>query len=224
MNRASTLTLPQLLVLEHLKRVGACSAKQIARSLHVTPMAVRHHLAVLEKAGWLATTLDRSGSGRPSYLYALTERAEAFFPNEYGDLANRLLRNLAQLDGEAKVVQLFEQMKKTAVVHYTPHMVGKELRDRVAAMAKIQGESGYMADWRQVDDDTFELTEHNCAIWQVARICPAACDCELALMQELLGAQVSRTEHIVKGDACCRYLIEGISRAAGKKHRRRCVG
>lgn len=220
METLSQPTPAEMVVLRHVKQAGASSAKQIASSLHVTSMAVRHHLAVLEKAGLVATTLERRRTGRPAYLYSLTDRAGAFFPNEYADFANRLLGAIVQLDGEAKVAAIFKQIKENAVAQHSPRMAGKSFEERVAETAKIQSESGYMADWRKLNSSTFELTEHNCAILQIAQNCPQACECELAMLQELLGAAVTRKEHIAKGDSCCHYLVQASPRPAGKRSRR----
>lgn len=195
-------------VLAYLKRVGRCQVKTIARSLRVTAMAIRHHLAVLEKAGLVKTTLERRGVGRPHYVYSLSASADAFFPKEYGTLASNLIRAIAELDGEAKLARIFEHMKEAAVARYSPRMAGKPLRRRVAEMAKIMTQAGYMAEWEQLDHHTFQITEHNCAIASVAQQCQHACVCELAIFQELLQAAVSRQEHIVAGDPCCRYIVQ----------------
>ncbi|MFQ5926627.1 MAG: helix-turn-helix transcriptional regulator [Terriglobia bacterium] len=220
MNSPAGISPAERRVLDYLKCAGRCEVRAIARSLHVTPMAVRHHLAVLEKAGLVKTALARRGVGRPRHVYSLSEAAEALFPKEYGELVGRLLRYIAELGGEAKVAHFFERMKEEAVARYAPRMVGKGLEERVAELAKIQSESGYMADWQRLDKNTFELSEHNCAIWQVARNCPPACECELAMMQVLLGARVSRKEHLATGDSCCRYLIQRMPGSARPRRRR----
>ncbi|MDA2913934.1 transcriptional regulator [Acidobacteriia bacterium AH_259_A11_L15] len=195
-------------VLAYLKRVGRREVKAIARSLRVTAMAVRHHLGVLEKAGLVKTTLERRGVGRPHYVYSLSASADAFFPKEYGTLASNLIRVITELDGEAKLARIFEHMKEAAVARYSPRMAGKPLRRRVAEMAKIMTQAGYMAEWEQLDHRTFQITEHNCAIASVAQQCQHACVCELAMFRELLQAAVSRQEHIVAGDPCCRYIVQ----------------
>ncbi|HYL12870.1 MAG TPA: MarR family transcriptional regulator [Terriglobales bacterium] len=211
MKSLNSMTPAQIRILQYLKRVGASTPKQIASSLEVTPMAVHHQLAVLKELGLLATTLERRRAGRPSCLYSLSDEAQTFFPNEYGELVQRLLRSITHVLGGATVEGVFTQMKQEAVVKYAPRMVGKNLEHRVAEMAKIQSESGYMAESRRLNDNSFELTEHNCAILQVARNCSQTCECELTMMQELLGATVSRKDHIAKGDSCCRYLIQPAS-------------
>lgn len=186
----------------------------MARSLQVTTMAVRHHLAVLEKAGLVKTTLERRGVGRPHYVYSLSASADAFSPKEYGTLASNLIRAIAELDGETKLAGIFEHMKEAAVVRYSSRMAGKPLRRRVAEMARIMTGAGYMAEWEQLDHRTFQITEHNCAIARVAQQCPHACVCELSMFRKLLQATVTRQEHIVAGDPCCRYIVQ--SRPARK--------
>jgi len=202
------LTAAERRVLTHVKRVGPCEVKAVARSLRVTAMAVRHHLSVLEKAGLVKTALERRGVGRPHYVYSLSASADAFFPKEYGRLASDLIRSITELDGETKLSRIFEQTKQAEVARYSPRMAGKALRQRVAEMAKIMAEAGYMAEWKQLDHRTFQITEHNCAIFSVAQQCQHACVCELDVFRQLLHATVSRQEHIVAGDRCCRYIVQ----------------
>ena len=210
MRNSSSLSPGQMSVLEYLKKAGACSAKRIASSLSVTTMGVRHHLMVLEKAGFVTTTVQRQRTGRPSFIYYPTESAGQFFPNEYADFANRLLRAIVCLDGERKLPQIFVQMAKSAVAQNASRMTGKGLKERTGEMAKIQSESGYMADWQQLTRNSFQLTEHHCAISEIVRNCPHACDCELTVIQDLLGATVTRKEHIANGDLFCRYVIQAV--------------
>ena len=207
-------------VLAYLKLVGRCEVKAIARSLQVTGMAVRHHLAVLEKAGLVKTTLERRGVGRPHYVYSLSASADAFFPKEYGTLASNLIRSIAELDGETQLARIFEHMKEAAVAGYSPRMAGKPLRRRVAEMTKIMSGAGYMAEWKQLDQRTFQITEHNCAIARVAQQCQQACVCELSMFRELLQATVSRQEHIAAGDPCCRYIVQSQQARKPAKERR----
>ena len=208
MNKPARISPAERRVLGYLKLVGRCEVKAVARSLQVTTMAVRHHLSVLEKAGLVKTTLERRGVGRPHYVYSLSASADAFFPKEYGTLASNLIRAIAELNGETKLARIFQHMKEAAVAQYSSRMAGKPLRRRVAEMAKIMTEAGYMAEWEQLDHRTFQITEHNCAIARVAQQCQHACVCELSMFRELLQATVSRQEHIVAGDSCCRYIVQ----------------
>src|SRR6202521_3269999 len=79
-------------VLELLRRKGRSSAESIATDLGVTPNAVRQHLTNLERDGFVVSHPVRSGRGRPSLLFSLTERADSVFPKRYGQLATMSLK------------------------------------------------------------------------------------------------------------------------------------
>jgi predicted ArsR family transcriptional regulator len=110
-------------------------------------------------------------------------------------------------DGPKKVAEVFEGRRQRLEAQYAERVRGKPLRDRVAAVAKMQDENGYMTDWEQREDGAFVLREHNCAICKVARSFPQACQKELELFTNLLDANVSRDQHMAKGDCMCSYII-----------------
>src|SRR5260370_37983554 len=105
MNEPALISPAERRILTCLKLIGRCEVKAIARSLRVTAMAVRHHLAVLEKAGLVKTTLERRGVGRPHYVYSLRATADAFFPKEYGMLASNLVHSIAEVDGGTELAR-----------------------------------------------------------------------------------------------------------------------
>jgi predicted ArsR family transcriptional regulator len=108
------------------------------------------------------------------------------------------------------------------------------LEDRARELARFQDEQGYLCDCRreavmgpadqgagtrgsdesaappiQVSSDgVIRLREHNCAIYEVATMTPAACRAEVQLFREVLGARVVRETHIASGDRACTYRIE----------------
>jgi predicted ArsR family transcriptional regulator len=206
------VTPAQMGILNHLKQGGDASAKQIASDVGVTPMSIRIHLRALESAGFVEITLERGATGRPTHIYSLTEEARTVFPNDYEALLEGFVRALVELDGKEKVEAVFKRMEMNATILHSPEMENRALAGRVAEMARILSDSGYMAEWQQVGEDTFELTEHNCSILKLATECPEVCTCELSLLGQLLDASVDRKEHIVAGDAVCRYRIQLASR------------
>jgi predicted ArsR family transcriptional regulator len=87
-------------------------------------------------------------------------------------------------------------------------MENKCFEEKVAELATIQNESGYMVEWKKNDDGHYELKEFNCPIAKVANEYQQACFCELSLFQRLLGTeQIERTQCLAKGGSCCKYLI-----------------
>src|SRR5690348_5596335 len=86
-------------ILELLRRRGRSSAETIATDLGGTPNALRQHLTDLERDGPVASQPGRSGRGRPSLPFGLTERAAAVFPKRYGQLAAMVRQEVQEMGG-----------------------------------------------------------------------------------------------------------------------------
>ncbi|MFQ6057359.1 MAG: helix-turn-helix transcriptional regulator [Anaerolineae bacterium] len=194
-------------ILMALKKRGGMTADELGKALGITPMGVRRHLTTLERDGLVTYETAQRGVGRPSYVYSLTDLADELFPKNYHQLANEILDIIAAQDGEDKVELVFAQRAQRLAQRYGPRLAGKDLEARIAELASIQEENGYLAEWEKVDEDTFLLKEHNCAVSGVARRFPQACVYELALFTELLDAEVTREKHMASGDIGCYYRI-----------------
>jgi len=194
-------------ILHLLKTNGELSAKELTERLNITTMAVRRHIDVLERDGYIDSKTIRQPMGRPSSVYFLTERSASLFPNKYNAVALDLLEELAQESGAEMVDLLFERRKESLFKKYAGSMSEKELADKVAALAHIQNENGYMVKVERTSEDEFAFIEHNCPIAQLANKYNHACQCEMKLFETLLDADVSRPECLAKGDKKCVYMI-----------------
>src|SRR5579872_4193799 len=194
-------------ILSLIKRHGPLTVQELSRRLGITPMGVRQHLAILERDGQLRSDGIRRGQGRPSRVYSITLEGDKVFPRTYEEVATSLLEDVRVLDGDAKIDALFERRRNRQLEQYRARMAGKELPERVAVLAKIRDEEGYLAECEELDNNTFVLIEHNCPIRVVADAHRQACACEMALFSEALGADTTRTEHILAGAPRCRYVI-----------------
>jgi predicted ArsR family transcriptional regulator len=194
-------------ILELLKKRGGMTAKDIGATLGITSMAVRRHLAALERDDLITSTTVRRPMGRPTFVYSLTLLADDLFPKNYPQLTVSLLEDLRSLDGEEKVDLLFRRRAERLVATYAPRMEGKSFAERVQEMARIMDENGYIAHADHLGDHTYRLSWHNCAIYKIAQHCPEACTYEVMMLQHLLGAEVTRDQHVMKGDGACSYLV-----------------
>lgn len=202
-------------ILRALRRSDGLTADQLAASLGVTAMAVRKHLAALEREGFLAPVVERRPVGRPVHVYTLTARARDSFPQRYQDLTTDLLADLRALDGEDKVSLLFQRRADRAYRALAPHLAGQSLPDQLTRLASFLDTQGFLAEWETTPDGDYLLKEHNCAIFDVAQCAPEACACELDLFQRLLSAgDVAREQHVVGGDRICCYRVRPHADAA----------
>lgn len=195
------------LLLTMLKKSGPLSVGDMAKQLAITEMAVRRHLNNMERDGLVETTLVRQPMGRPSHKYSLTINSENQFPNNYHNLTLDLLEELDSGPDENVVGRLFDKRKEKLVRKYADRMSVTNLQDKVAELAKIQNNNGYMAVWEQDEQGNYVINEFNCPIAQVANKYNHPCQSELALFGELLDAEVERVECLAKDGKKCKYII-----------------
>jgi DeoR family suf operon transcriptional repressor len=190
-----------------LKKRGEATAEELAEAVGVTPSAVRQHLHPLAGEGLVAHREERSGPGRPRHWYRLTPAAETLFPKRYGELANQLLGFVE--DSDAGLVDLaFERRRQFRTKQALARLDGRPFDDRVGELARILDEDGYLADAERRPDGTWLVTEHNCAVIDVARRYGQACTSELAFLRDALpDADVERIAHMIAGAHVCAYEV-----------------
>lgn len=203
----------QLLVF--LKKRGEARAEDLAAHLGITLSGVRQHLAILERDGLVRHRELRQGPGRPKYLYALTEAADALFPRTYATLTNELLEYVAD-EAPDHVERLFVRRAERRIQHARVRLQGRSFEERVAELAHILDEDGYLADWERRPDGSFLITEHNCAVLGVAQRFGFACTSELAFLRAVLPeSRVERVAHMLGGQHVCAYEIRAVNTSPG---------
>ena len=131
-------------------------------------------------------------------------------PVELRRLAAGLLAAIEAVGGDDLLDQVFAARRRQLgdrVREQMAERVAPDARslDRVRELAVIQATTAISPTRRSVADGTIRLREHNCAIYNIAKGSPAACQAELDLFTEVLGADVVREQHIASGDRCCSY-------------------
>jgi len=199
-------------LLLRLRLDGPSSPDQLAERIGASRTGVLQQLRALEAAHLVSRQTVRHGVGRPRHLYDVTADAQDLFPSNYDGLALGLLAAIESVGGEDLLDQVFAARRRQLGDRVRGQMAERvapeaPLLERVRELAVIQGDQGYLADATLSPDGTIRLREHNCAIYHIAAGSPAACQAELELFSEILGADVVREQHIASGDRCCSYRI-----------------
>jgi predicted ArsR family transcriptional regulator len=194
-----------------LKTEGPIDSAQLAQRLGLTAMAVRQHLYALQREG-LVTSEDRPVPiGRPAKFWQLTREADHLFPEAYAELSVALIDSVKDAFGAEGLERVLTSRCARQRADYgkriKPH---HSLDQRLAELAKVRTEEGYMAEVRREDDGSFLLVENHCPICAAANACQGFCSTELELFRSVLGPGVSveRAEHIIKGDNRCVYRVQ----------------
>lgn len=194
-------------ILMLLKQRGETRVGDLADAVGVTVSGARQHLAGLATDGLVRHREVREGPGRPKHVYGLTRRAEELFPRAYGELAREVLDSVCDEDPEM-LERIFERRRQRRVRNAAARMAGKPFGERVAELARILDEDGYLADFAALPGGEFRVTEHNCAVFAVAQHYGGLCSSEISFIRQALpDADVERVAHMLSGQHTCAYRI-----------------
>ena len=193
-------------VLVQLKRAQHLTAKELAARLGVSLNAARHHLKELEAEGLVVYEREHRGVGAPAFAYRLSRSGEALFPRRYEETLTGVLDQMVERDGRAAAVGLLESHFASLTRRLRAELADAPPPERLRALARVLSEEGYMAEVTTVDGSG-TLTEHNCAIPAVAERFPEICAAEARFLADVLGAEVHRREHMLKGCSACEYHV-----------------
>jgi predicted ArsR family transcriptional regulator len=194
-------------ILDYLQRNPGATLEELAAAGGIAAITARSHLAILTTAGLVQATEVRRGRGRPARRYALTDAADAYFPNGYDRLALGLLSGLSQLEGPAAGA-LVDHVAAGMAAGYARRVNGKSLPERVAAIAEIIEEQGGAAEW-EATAGGYVVREHHCPYPSVSRCSDHVCEIDRRLVEKLAGASVAVTQRLRDGAESCDFVIAG---------------
>ncbi|WP_248306942.1 metalloregulator ArsR/SmtB family transcription factor [Devosia sp. 1635] len=193
-----------------IKMHGSLSTAALGALLGTSAEAARQQLLKLANQGLVSATSEPKGVGRPGQNWSLTSQAMARFPDTHAALTVQLLELIRSQLGEAALDTVISGREMATTAAYHEAMLDKaNLSEKVATLARLRSDEGYMAEWRQEEDGGLLLIENHCPICAAATACQGFCRAELDVFRHVLGegAQVERTEHIVSGGRRCSYSI-----------------
>lgn len=201
-------------ILQYLLKQKAATASDIAQKLDISRQAARRHLNDLEDEGLICHNIIQPKIGRPKHEYYLSDKGKEHFPHGYGEFAVSFLDTLTETVGENQVSQVLQKQWERKAQEYYQYIQGGNLKDKIAKLVKIRQQEGYMAelcfpDNHEDNNQKFFVSEHNCAISDVAQSYPQVCGHELEMFAALFpDCKVERTNWINNGEHRCGYLIE----------------
>jgi DeoR family transcriptional regulator, suf operon transcriptional repressor len=205
-------------VLYAVRRIGDATVEDVAADLGITVSGARQHLSSLAEQGLVEMVEIRDDPprrGRPRLAYHVSDVGDLLFPKAYGALTNELLGYVAESSDDA-VDRLFERRRDHRIANAAERLDRhRSLAGKVAELARILDDDGYLASSEQLTRDHFVIVEHNCAIAAVACSYRQACTSELEFIRAVLPeADITRVSHMASGDRRCAYDVRRRRRAA----------
>src|SRR3990172_5365669 len=197
---------PREQILHAIKSGRKTTIADLAETLGISPISVRHHLSALQAEGLVLSAEVRHGVGRPHLTYSLTEAALERFPAKYVLLSERLLDELkASLPAQA-IETIFAHMAEGVVAESSTQLRGKSLKEKMELLVEMLGAEGFMAKWNQTGE-TISLTEYNCPYIHLGQRHPEVCVIDRAIISQVLEAVVEKTTCVLSGGEHCAFVI-----------------
>jgi DeoR family suf operon transcriptional repressor len=202
-------------ILDLLRRRKQATVEDLTQALSLAPATIRRHLDILMRDSYVAVDQVRRETGRPHYVFSLTDAGEDLFPKNYVRLTNRLIEEIVALEADetkgkdgAEIADLvFEKMAERLAQTYASRVTGETLGERVAQVAELLSDEGLTLDW-QAGDEGFLLLGYGCPCRRVADSHSQMCSHDRRLLTQLLDADVEFVDPSTVGaESYCAYRI-----------------
>jgi predicted ArsR family transcriptional regulator len=198
---------PAWQIVEHLKRSGAATVKELEELLGVTTTAVRQHLVALQADGYIVRQRVHAGVGRPHHTYSITAKAHELFACHCDDLALTLLEEVFALEGKERAALLLGRVGNRLAQRYANSVRSNVLQERVEQLAEALYTRGVLTDVQVQDDETFVLHTYNCPYHELAQEHRDICEMDEEVMRTVLGSDVNLSACMMDGHHGCSFVV-----------------
>jgi predicted ArsR family transcriptional regulator len=127
-------------IVDLLRQAGSMCVSELAVATDVTPTAVRQRLSRLMGQGLVGRRTLRSGRGRPSHRYELTEKGQRQSGSNFVDLAMMLWQEIRSISDPSVRRGLIARLAKRMAGLYSDRIEGETAEARMQSVAEVFGE------------------------------------------------------------------------------------
>jgi predicted ArsR family transcriptional regulator len=184
------------------------TVNELAESVGINPISVRHHVNKLEAEGLIQSEEERHGVGRPRLVYSLTNKGMEQFPQRYLQLTLRLLEQLKTSLPEKVLGNIFREVAEGIADDLTQHvdLEKLDLKERLELLQAALISEGFMVNLEE-DEGNYYVVEASCPYHHVGEDYPEICVVDRELIAHFAASIPKRIECILNGDKQCKYMI-----------------
>lgn len=192
-------------LLDLIKRNGQVSVDEAVAATKLAKTTIREHLTHLERDGLIKSFFKRSGPGRPSLNFKLTEKGDTLFPSYEPALMSEFIRYLKRKDEEELLTDFFtefweEKFRKAQKLIEEKNATSEF--EKIKILAELLESEGFMPEFKNGT-----IKECHCPFAQIINETTLPCELELEFLGRILGKKVSRTSYMPDGSHCCSYSV-----------------
>jgi predicted ArsR family transcriptional regulator len=194
-------------ILNNLLKFPRSSINELAKSVGINAISVRHHLTNLQAEGLVNAEEERHGVGRPRLVYFLTEKGLEHFPTHYLRLTNQLLSQVKSALPAKNVKQIFEQVAQNLANDHASLPADAPIEKRLDLLKDILSKEGFIIDWELIDGE-YHISEISCPYYHIGQSHPEVCIVDQTLISTMLSVPVKRVNCVLHGDEQCTFIIK----------------
>ncbi|MDR8389970.1 methanogen output domain 1-containing protein [Aliifodinibius sp. S!AR15-10] len=196
-------------LLDLIKREGAISIDDVVDQVELAKTTVREHFLQLERDGYIQRDYVRSGPGRPSLQYQITQKGNSLYPSYESVMMRKMIKYLKSKGDDETIENFFQEFWQERIEKARKSMdEASDIQSRAEALEQILEEEGFMPEF-DIDEENEALTvkECNCPFSEVVKETQLPCKLEAMFYKKLFEGDVERTSYIAEGDNSCTYDI-----------------
>jgi DeoR family transcriptional regulator, suf operon transcriptional repressor len=180
----------------------------IAKSVGINAISVRHHITSLQADGFVNAEEERHGVGRPRLVYSLTESGQENFPKRYLRLTNNLIDQLKKALSKEDFESIFENMANDLYSEYEAISSKLGFEEKLDLLKTVMEKEGYDISWSK-SDEGYEIKEVACPFYQIGKDHPEICLFDQTLISNILSIPREYITRTKRNDNHCSFSIVG---------------
>jgi len=201
-------------ILALLKRADGSTVDDLASSLGLASMTVRQHLTALERDTLVRAEGVRRATGRPHYLYRLTEEGHRQVSQGYDRIVALLVDQVGRFEApdvegrgqDERRRLLFERAASALAVAYRAEVAFIEGdRERIERVVEILRSYGGFPEWHEVDGG-YEIRDFAC-VFRASAGPGGPCDWHETFLESILRSELRPATGDAGCAQCCRYVV-----------------
>ena len=196
-------------ILQNLLNQPRSTINEMASTVGINAISVRHHLTSLQVEGLVTAEEERHGVGRPRLVYFLTEKGVERFPTYYLKLTSRLLSQLKESLPTPVLEKLLKELAARLAADYPQNGKNQNIQERLDVLKEILAQEGFTINWAR-QGEQYLISEVSCPYYHISHEHPELCFLDQSLISSLLALPVEQVSSVLRGDHTCSYLVKTV--------------
>jgi len=178
----------------------------LADSVSINAISVRHHLTNLMVDGLVESEEERHGVGRPRLVYSLSQKGIERFPTRYFELTSRLLDQMKETLPASVINRFFTDIAENLVKDYGNQTQGFSVEQKLDFIKNLLQKQGFSVGWEK-KDESYLIYENGCPYFHIGQAHPEVCSVDHTLISRIMNIPVEKISCVLSGDSNCIYSI-----------------